>query len=75
LQDNLASLLATDANISLSISGPADILESLRQHLSTRSTVVTYTESDDCDVRIVAGQATLETRLKDWMAKLDEVTR
>lgn len=75
LQDNLASLLATDANISLSISGPADILESLRQHLATRSTVVTYTESDDCDVRIVAGHATLETRLKDWSTKLDEAMR
>ena len=75
LQASLAALLATDANVSLSISGPADIIESLRQHLATRSTLVTYTESNDCDVRIVAGHATLETRLKDWMAKLDEATR
>ena len=52
-----------------------DVLDALREQLSGKTTAVTYTPSDDCDVRIVAGQATLETRLKDWMAKLDEATQ
>ncbi len=75
LRASLDALLATDSGVSLDISGPADVLEVLRQHLSGKTATVTYTPSDDCDVRIVAGQATLETRLKDWMAKLDEATR
>ena len=75
LQASLDALLATDSGVNLDISGPADVLEVLRQHLSGKTATVTYTQSDDCDVRIVAGQATLETRLKDWMAKLDEATR
>jgi hypothetical protein len=75
LQASLDALLATDSGVSLGISGPADVLEVLRQHLSDKTATVTYTQCDDCDVRIVAGQATLETRLKDWMAKLDEATR
>lgn len=75
LRASLDALLATDSGVSLDISGPEDVLEVLRQHLSGKMATVTYTPSDDCDVRIVAGQATLETRLKDWMAKLDEATR
>jgi hypothetical protein len=75
LQSSLDMLLATDSGVSLSISGPADILEALRGQLSGKTATVTYTPSDDCDVRIVAGPAMLETRLKGWMAKLDEATR
>jgi hypothetical protein len=75
LRASLDALLATDSGVSLGISGPADVLEILRQHLSGKTAAVIYTPSDDCDVRIAAGQATLETRLKDWMAKLDEATR
>jgi hypothetical protein len=75
LRTSLDALLATGSGVSLDISGPEDVLEVLRQHLSGKMAAVTYTPSDDCDVRIAAGQATLETRLKDWMAKLDEATR
>lgn len=75
LQANLNMLMATDQGVSLDISGPADVLEVLRQQLSGKTASVTYTPSDDCDVRIVAGPATLETCLKSWMAKFDEVTR
>ena len=75
LRASLDALLATDSGVSLDITGPTDVLEALSQHLSGKMAAVTYNPSDDCDVRIVAGQATLETGLKDWMAKLDEATR
>lgn len=71
LQASLDNLLTSDPDVSLGISGPADVLDALRKRLSGKM-AVTYTPSDDCDVRIVAGQATLETRLKDWMARLAE---
>ena len=72
LQGNLESLLATDSGAALAISGPEDLLDALRQQLAGRATNVTYAPNDECDVRIVAGQATLETQLKGWLAKLDE---
>jgi hypothetical protein len=75
LQASLGTLMATNQGVSLDISGPADVLEALRQQLSGKVASVTYTPSDDCDVRIVAGPATLETCLKTWMTKLDEATR
>ncbi len=75
LRASLDALLATGSGVSLDIRGPADVLENLKQHLAGKMAAVTYTPSDDCDVRIAAGQATLETRLKHWMAKLDEATR
>lgn len=75
LQANLGALLTTDAGANLSISGPADVLENLRQHLADRAINATFTPADTCDVRIVAGAATLETQLKSWMARLEEATR
>lgn len=72
LQANLETLLAADSGISLAVSGPADVLDALREQLAAKPIAVTYTPGDDCDVRIVAGQSTLETRLKGWLAKLDE---
>jgi hypothetical protein len=75
LKSSLDMLMANDSGASLSISGPADVLEALRGQLAGKTATVSYTPSDDCDVRIVAGPAVLETRLKGWMAKLDEATR
>jgi hypothetical protein len=75
LQANLESLLATDSGAAIAVTGPADVLDALQQQLSGRATNVTYTPSDDCDVRVVAGQATLETQLEGWLAKLDEAVR
>jgi hypothetical protein len=75
LQANLDALLTTDSGVNLSITGPADVLENLRQHLADRKVTATFTPADTCDVRVVAGAATLETQLKSWMAELEEATR
>jgi hypothetical protein len=72
LRANLESLLATDSGAAIAISGPGDVLDALREHFAGRATNVTYTPGEDCDVRVVASQATLETQLKSWLAKLDE---
>ena len=58
-----------------SITGPEDVLEALRKQLGRQDRRRDYRRrARTCDVRIVAGQATLETRLEDWMAKLEEAT-
>jgi len=72
LRANLDVLVSADPGVDLNVSGPDDILEAVRAQLDGKTMAVTYEPSSDCDARIVAGQATLETRLGDWMAKLEE---
>jgi len=75
LQASLDMLASTASGTGLHISGPADILQALRERLAGKNVSATYAPSEDCDVRIVAGQTVLETRLQEWRAKLDEVMR
>jgi len=75
LRSSLDALVATDPEVKLHVEGPADILDILREQLASKHPPAVFETSDDCDVRIVAGQAVLETRLKDWMAKLEEAIR
>jgi hypothetical protein len=75
LQANLELLLTTGTGVSLHISGPPDILQAVRAQLAGRTSAVTYDTSNELDVRIVAGQAALETCLREWMAKLEEAVR
>jgi hypothetical protein len=75
LQASLNVLVSTEPGVCLQISGPADVLEALNAQLAGKAVNVTYTTNDSCDVKIVAGQATLETRLKSWMDKLQEAMR
>jgi hypothetical protein len=72
LRASLDALVSADPEIALSISGPDDILDVLRGQLEGKTMPVNYQSSADCDVRIVAGPTTLETRIGEWMAKLDE---
>ncbi len=76
LNSELARLLANAADVSLSISGPEDLLEALRvrlaDQLAGKTVSVDYRQSEEPDVRIVAGQTVLETRLGVWAAKIRE---
>jgi hypothetical protein len=72
LQANVAALLVTDASIRLEVIGPADVLDAMRHCVSDRAANIVFTPGKDCDVRVIAGQTTLETQLKMWLAKLDE---
>lgn len=72
LQAHLAALLATDSAIRLEVIGPADVLDAMRSRISDRAANIAFTPGSDCDVRVIAGQTTLETQLKIWLAKLDE---
>ena len=76
LNSELARLLANAADVSLSISGPEDLLQALRvqlaDQLAGKTVSVDYRQSEEPDVRIVAGQTVLETRLGVWAAKIGE---
>ena len=76
LNSELARLLGNAADVSLSISGPEDLLEALRgrlaDQLAGKTVSVDYRQSEEPDVRIVVGQTVLETRLGVWAAKIEE---
>ncbi len=75
LQASLNVLLSADSSVSIQISGPADVLEAFRAQLEEKTMAATYLPNDSSDVKIVAGQAMLETCLWNWMNKLEEAVR
>ncbi len=75
LRSSLGALVATEAGVNLHISGPADVLDVLRTQLKDKNPPAVFEVTEEPDVRIVAGQAVLETHLKDWMGKVEEAMR
>jgi hypothetical protein len=72
LRAELEVLLTKDPGLGLSIAGPEDLLQALRSQLSDTPCSVTYVASDACDLRVVADQTVLETRLAAWKARIEE---
>jgi hypothetical protein len=72
LRADLEVLLTRDASLNVSIAGPEDLLQALRDQLSGTPCSVTYVANGACDVRITADQAILETRLAAWKTRIEE---
>ena len=75
LRADLEALLTQEPGISLSVTGPEDLLQALRDQLSGKACAATYLPNGEPDVRITAGQTILETRLGAWAAKIGEAVR
>jgi hypothetical protein len=75
LRAELEVLLAKDPGLSVSISGPEDLLQALRKDLADKAGGITYLADNGCDVRMVADQTLLETRLAAWKASIAEAVR
>jgi hypothetical protein len=75
LQAELHTLLAKDAGIAVSVAGPPDVLEALRNQLDGTAPNIAYVPNGEPDVRITAGQTILETRLAAWAARIREAVK
>lgn len=75
LRADLEVLLTRDASLSVSIAGPEDLLQALRDQLSGKPCSVSYAANGACDVCITADQTILETRLAAWKAGIEEAVR
>jgi hypothetical protein len=75
LRADLEALLTKEPGISVSVTGPEDLLHALRDQLSGKACAATYLPNGEPDVRITAGQTILETRLGAWAAKIQEALR
>lgn len=69
LIDQLRPLLSGDDGVLIRVSGPARLVETLRQ-VFPAGCAVEFTETDATDVSIVVGETTIETRIEAWVARL-----
>ena len=72
---DLDVLLTKSAGLSMSVAGPEDLLQALRDRLADKDCAVTWLPNNEPDVRITAGQTILETRLGAWAGKIAEAIR
>jgi hypothetical protein len=71
--DDLAACIGTlmsDGTPSLEITGPADLLERLAEKLGVRAAAVAFRPDDHADIVVTAGETQIETRLREWVARL-----
>jgi hypothetical protein len=75
LAENLNVLLAQGGAASVAVFGAPDLLEALRIRLGGDGAGISYHPGQTGDVRVTVGQTVLETRLGDWVAKIEEALR
>jgi hypothetical protein len=75
----LEQLLAGGEAIGVSVTGPEDLLQALRERLAcsplARAGSITYAANAEPDVRIVVGDSLLQTRLAAWVRRIEEALR
>ena len=54
----------------LKMSGPHDLLETIRQALGASSAAIEFETTTDVDVRVVADKTVIETQLEAWLQKI-----
>ncbi len=52
------------------ITGPADLLERLAEKLGEHAAAVSFRPDDRTDIVVTAGETLIETRLREWVARL-----
>jgi hypothetical protein len=67
LIEGVRTVAGSADRMAIQISGPADLLEILRQHLDSAPAAIDYVTTQSVDVRVVAGQTSIDTQLKAWI--------
>lgn len=75
LAENIRSLLSSGRHPSLHISGPEDLLASLRDKLGGCPAAVEYEPNEQVEVRVVADATLIETDLQAWTERFAEAVR
>jgi len=67
---SLEKVLKGGRPATLKISGPDDLLQSIRQTLGESSAAIEFEATDDVDVRVVADHTIIETQLEAWLQRI-----
>ncbi len=70
LADEVRALLAGKARPVVEISGAPDLLAALRESLSGFADAIEFAPNDSPDVKAVADQTIIETRIEAWIARI-----
>ncbi len=63
-------MLTGDRSFKLQVSGPEDLVTLLWRRLATHADAIEYRVSDEPDIRALADDTIIETRIADWCARL-----
>jgi hypothetical protein len=66
----LAKVLKGGRPASLKITGPDDLLESIRRTLGESAAAIEFEATGDVDVRVVADNTVIETQLEAWLQRI-----
>ncbi len=75
LVQTIGEVVFKNEGVALEIAGPEDLLQLLREKLSSRNMALLFTPSEGPEVRVVAGQTILETQLAAWLSRVEEALR
>ena len=70
LAHEIEKLLSSEDAIHLKIAGPADLVFELRKHIPSNA-IVTVLAGDKPEVTVVANKTVIETRLSEWLARIE----
>jgi hypothetical protein len=70
LIEAMRTIIATNEALPIKISGPENLLASLRESLAETRANVIYEVSDSIDVTVKADETTIETQLSAWVARI-----
>ena len=74
LAETLAGLFADGRSCLLRVTGPDDLLRLLRDKLAAHSGAIDFVTGECPDIRVLIGDAVLETQLQPWAERLRRVS-
>jgi hypothetical protein len=74
LEETLSTLLSSNP-AQVRVSGPKPLVDAVRERMGAGHEGVEYGVSDGADIRVVADQTVIETRMKAWIDALDPAAR
>ena len=75
LVQNLDALFESRTQSLFEISGPADLLDALREKFADRDAAIAYKPNDSIDIRVRVDDTIIETQLGAWMEALGAMPR
>jgi len=70
LADCVGRLMTDGTAPSLEIAGPADLLDRLAEKLGKHAAAIAFRPDHHADIVVTAGETLIETRLREWVARL-----
>ncbi|WOJ88648.1 hypothetical protein RZS28_12585 [Methylocapsa polymorpha] len=74
LSDDVRALLGGREHPIVEISGPTDLLAALRERLSRFPDAIEYAANQSADVKVVADQTIIETRIEAWIERINALS-